>query len=106
MCFGTSRGAHFPISGFAPFACSQRAGWSDFLFCLGLVMSSLSLVDSHCHLDRLDLAPYGGDFGAMLAAAQDVGVERFLCIHVVLETFPAVVALAQVPDLLSPVVWL
>lgn len=58
-------------------------------------MSSLPLVDSHCHLDRLDLAPYGGDFAAMLAAAQAVGVGHFLCISVDLETFPAVQALAE-----------
>ncbi len=25
-----------------------------------------ALVDSHCHLDRIDLAPYGGDCAALL----------------------------------------
>lgn len=58
-------------------------------------MSSLPLVDSHCHLDRLDLSPYDGDFAAMLRAAQDVGVGHFLCISVDMETFPAVRALAE-----------
>lgn len=64
-------------------------------------MSSLSLVDSHCHLDRLDLAPYGGDFSALLAAAKEVGVEHLLCISVDMETYPAVQALAEAYDCIS-----
>jgi TatD DNase family protein len=40
------------------------------------------LVDSHCHLDRIDLTPYGGDLAAALAAARERGVERVLCIGV------------------------
>lgn len=40
------------------------------------------LVDSHCHLDRIDLAPYDGDLGAALAAARERGVTRMLCIGI------------------------
>lgn len=40
------------------------------------------LVDSHCHLDRIDLAPYEGDLGAALAAATERGITRMLCISV------------------------
>ena len=40
------------------------------------------LIDSHCHLDRIDLAPYGGDLGAALAAARERGVARMLCIGI------------------------
>lgn len=40
------------------------------------------LVDSHCHLDRIDLAPYGGDLDAALAAAAERGITRMLCISV------------------------
>lgn len=58
-------------------------------------MSALPLVDSHCHLDRLDLSPYDGDFDAMLAAAREVGVSHCLCIGVDLETFPQVQAIAE-----------
>lgn len=61
-------------------------------------MSGLSLVDSHCHLDRIDLSPYKGDFGAMLAAAREADVEHCLCISVDLESFPAVRALAETHD--------
>jgi TatD DNase family protein len=47
------------------------------------------LVDSHCHLDRLDLKPYGGDFSAFMAAAAAEGVERMLCVGIDLESYPA-----------------
>lgn len=40
------------------------------------------LVDSHCHLDRIDLAPYQGDLDAALAAAAERGITRMLCISV------------------------
>lgn len=40
------------------------------------------LVDSHCHLDRIDLAPYGGDLSAALAAARERGIARMLCIGI------------------------
>ena len=39
-------------------------------------------VDSHCHLDRLDLTPYDGDLTAAIDAAKARGVERMLCIGV------------------------
>ncbi|MET0948526.1 MAG: hydrolase TatD, partial [Pseudomonas sp.] len=40
------------------------------------------LVDSHCHLDRLDLAAHGGSLDAALDAARQRGVGHFLCIGV------------------------
>jgi TatD DNase family protein len=40
------------------------------------------LIDSHCHLDRLDLSPYGGSLAAALNAARHRGVKRFLCIGI------------------------
>ena len=40
------------------------------------------LVDSHCHLDRIDLAPYDGSMAAALAAARARGIDRFLCIGI------------------------
>lgn len=44
-------------------------------------------IDSHCHLDRLDLSPYGGDFDAMLAAARQRNVSKMLCVSIELEQF-------------------
>lgn len=62
-------------------------------------MSQLSgLVDSHCHLDRLDLAVYRNDFDAMMTTTREAGVSHMLCIGVDLETFPQVQGLAERHD--------
>jgi TatD DNase family protein len=53
------------------------------------------LVDSHCHLDRLDLAPFGGSIDGVLAAAQAQDIGHFLCVSINLEDFPAMLALAE-----------
>ncbi len=53
------------------------------------------LVDSHCHLDRLDLAADGGSLDAALDAARARGVGHFLCIGVSAENAAAVKALAE-----------
>jgi len=54
------------------------------------------LVDSHCHLDRVDLSQYDGDFSAMLASARESGVGHMLCVSIDLESYPTMV------DLVSP----
>ena len=56
---------------------------------------SLSLVDSHCHLDRLDLAKLGGDLDAVFAAAREHGVMHMLCVCIDMDNFPAVAGLAE-----------
>lgn len=53
------------------------------------------LVDSHCHLDQLDLSAYAGDLGAALKAAQQRGVEYFLCVCIDLDHFPQICAIAE-----------
>jgi len=53
------------------------------------------LADSHCHLDRLDLAPYGGDISKAIAAAQDVGVSHMLCVAISLAKLPDVLSIAE-----------
>jgi len=53
------------------------------------------LVDSHCHLDRVDLNPYGGDFGGLMAATAAAGVARMLCVSIDLEHYPAMRALVD-----------
>lgn len=40
------------------------------------------LVDSHCHLDMLDLTPWNGDLEAALDAARARDIGHFLCINV------------------------
>lgn len=55
----------------------------------------MMLVDSHCHLDRLDLAAHGGSLDTALAAARARGVGRFLCIGVSVDNATAVRQLAE-----------
>jgi TatD DNase family protein len=44
-------------------------------------------IDSHCHLNRLDLAPYDGSLDRALEAARAVGVSRFLAVSVDLDDY-------------------
>ncbi|WP_375739629.1 TatD family hydrolase [Pseudomonas boanensis] len=53
------------------------------------------LIDSHCHLDRLDLAAHGGSLDAALEAARARGVGHFLCIGVSADNAASVKALAE-----------
>ena len=53
------------------------------------------LIDSHCHLDRLDLASHNGSLDAALNAARQQGVGHFLCIGVSADNTAAVKALSQ-----------
>jgi TatD DNase family protein len=53
------------------------------------------LVDSHCHLERVDLAPFDHDFDKMLEATHQLGVETLLCVSIDLESFPAIHSIAR-----------
>ena len=56
---------------------------------------TLSLIDSHCHLDRLDLTKLDGDLDAVLVAARRNDVTHMLCVCIDMDNFPAVLGLAQ-----------
>lgn len=60
--------------------------------------TKIDLVDSHCHLDRLNLDAYDGDFQALMSATRADGISHMLCIGVDLETFPRVRELAERHD--------
>ncbi len=45
------------------------------------------LVDSHCHLDQLDLTAYQGDLTKALQFAETQGVKHFLCVCITLTDF-------------------
>jgi len=51
------------------------------------------LIDSHCHLDRLDLSRDGGDLNVALDRARANGVEHMLCVSIDLEAWPHMAAL-------------
>jgi TatD DNase family protein len=53
------------------------------------------LVDSHCHLDLLDLPQLGGSLDGVLDRARANAVRRMLCVCITLEDFPRVLALAN-----------
>lgn len=53
------------------------------------------LVDSHCHLDRVDLAPYDGDFSKLMDATREAGVAHLLCVSIDLESYPAMLSLVE-----------
>lgn len=53
------------------------------------------LVDSHCHLDRVDLAPYDADFSKLIAATREAGVDHMLCVSIDLESYPQMLALVE-----------
>ncbi|NEX21125.1 TatD family hydrolase [Thiorhodococcus mannitoliphagus] len=46
------------------------------------------LIDSHCHLDRVDLKRYDDDFDRMMQASVDAGLTRMLCVSIDLEHYP------------------
>jgi TatD DNase family protein len=53
------------------------------------------LVDSHCHLDRIDLDYFKKDLSGCLDFAREQGVLHFLCVCIDLVNFPAVLAIAE-----------
>lgn len=53
------------------------------------------LVDSHCHLDRLNLDRYNGELSAAIAAAQARGISQLLCISISLDNVETVIDIAQ-----------
>lgn len=46
-------------------------------------------IDSHCHLDRLDLKPYGNDFGRFMQETADAGISHMLCVAINMALYPA-----------------
>ena len=59
------------------------------------------LVDSHCHLDRLDLSQVDGKLNGLLAAAAEQDVGHFLCVSINLEDYPAMLKIAEQHDRVS-----
>lgn len=46
-------------------------------------------IDSHCHLDRLDLTSFDNNLDNVISAAQLAQVNQLLCVSVTLEDFPS-----------------
>ena len=56
---------------------------------------SIQLVDSHCHLDRLDLDALGGDIEHVIAQAGVLDVNQMLCVAINLELWPEMMQLVE-----------
>lgn len=52
-------------------------------------------IDSHCHLDRIDLKPYQNDFANFMAEAKQQQIDHMLCIAIDLEAFPAMAKMVE-----------
>jgi TatD DNase family protein len=59
------------------------------------------LVDSHCHLDQLDLSPFDGSLEKALEAARQQGVTQFLCVAINVDNQMDVIRIAES----SPDIW-
>ncbi|MGZ8240240.1 MAG: TatD family hydrolase [Methylobacter sp.] len=53
------------------------------------------LIDSHCHLDRIDLEPYQNDFACFMQEAENSQIDQMLCIAIDLESYPAMLDLVS-----------
>jgi TatD DNase family protein len=58
-------------------------------------------IDSHCHLDRIDLKPYNDDFAAFVEHARSQQIQHMLCIAIDLESYPDMLALVKPYDDIS-----
>lgn len=58
-------------------------------------MKAYHLVDSHCHLNRLNLEPYGGSLSKAVDAACENGVSEILSVCTQLTEFPEILSLTQ-----------
>ncbi len=55
----------------------------------------MQLVDSHCHLDRIDLGKEKIDFPQLIQNATDAQVKHFLCVAISMDQFPEMFAKAE-----------
>lgn len=53
------------------------------------------LIDSHCHLDRIDLAPYQNDFARFMDDVRNNQIDHLLTISIDLESYPGMLSLVS-----------
>lgn len=64
-------------------------------------MTQPTFIDSHCHLDMLDLTQYENDFQTLLKTIRSNRVEHMLCVSVDLDRWPAMAKLVENEDDIS-----
>ena len=50
------------------------------------------LVDSHCHLDCIDLSEFDNDFAKLVQQTENAGVEHLLCVSIDMKKYPGMLA--------------
>lgn len=55
-------------------------------------------IDSHCHLDRIDLKDFDNNFNQLLDTIQQGKVDRMLCVSINLEEYPTMKAMVEALD--------
>ncbi|CAG1020406.1 putative metal-dependent hydrolase YcfH [Patescibacteria group bacterium] len=58
-------------------------------------------IDSHCHLDRIDLKPYQNEFALFMKEAKAQQIKHLLCIGIDMEAYPAMFDLVADYDEIS-----
>jgi len=62
------------------------------------INNEIGFIDSHCHLDRVDLSEFNDDFDCMIAHTIKQNVSHLLCVSISLEAFESMYALVQAYD--------
>jgi TatD DNase family protein len=52
-------------------------------------------VDSHCHLDCIELTDFDNNFARLIQRCQAAGVEHMLCVSIDMERYPQMVELVS-----------
>jgi TatD DNase family protein len=55
-------------------------------------------IDSHCHLDRIDLKDFNNNFNELMDIIQQAKAERMLCVSISLDEYPAMKSLVEGKD--------
>lgn len=59
------------------------------------LFNPVPLIDSHCHLNMIDLAEFDNHLDNVIEQARAAGVKRFLCVSVVVDDFPVLCQMAD-----------
>lgn len=55
----------------------------------------MTIIDTHCHLDHLDLTEYNGDLSKAIDFAHKQGVKRMICVAIDLDSIPDMLAMVS-----------
>lgn len=59
------------------------------------LIKPLPLIDSHCHLNMINLTEFDNNLDHVIQLARSAGIQKFLCVCVVAEDFPELCQIAE-----------